>query len=65
MMDSLVARGSIPAINKKDLDKFRIPIPPIEVQREIVRVLDSFQELDDVLTAEIEAREKQLEYSGI
>lgn len=37
-----------------------IPVPPIEVQREIVRILDSFQELDDALTAEIEAREKQL-----
>lgn len=41
--------------------RLRIPVPPIEVQREIVRVLDSFQELDDVLTAEIEAREKQFE----
>lgn len=60
MMDFLVARGSIPAINKKDLDKFRIPIPPIEVQREIVRILDSFQELDDALTTEIKAREQQL-----
>lgn len=38
-----------------------IPVPPIEVQREIVRILDSFQELDDALTAEIEAREKQLD----
>ncbi|MBQ9680775.1 MAG: restriction endonuclease subunit S [Aeriscardovia sp.] len=63
IMDSLVVRGSIPALNKKDLEKLRIPVPPIEVQREIVRVLDSFQELDDALTAEIEAREKQLEYS--
>lgn len=43
--------------------KFRIPVPPIEVQREIVRILDSFQELDDALTAEIEAREKQLQYA--
>ena len=41
------------------LAKVRIPVPPIEVQREIVRILDSFQELDDALTAEIEAREKQ------
>ena len=43
------------------LAKVRIPVPPIEVQREIVRILDSFQELDDALTAEIEAREKQLQ----
>ena len=43
------------------LSKIRIPVPPIEVQREIVRILDSFQELDDALTAEIEAREGQLD----
>lgn len=29
---------------------------------EIVRILDSFQELDDALTAEIKARETQLDY---
>lgn len=40
--------------------ELHIPVPPIEVQCEIVRILDSFQELDDALTAEIEAREKQL-----
>ncbi|MBQ2681997.1 MAG: restriction endonuclease subunit S [Eggerthellaceae bacterium] len=59
MMDSLVVRGSIPALNKKDLEKLRIPVPPIEVQREIVRILNSFQELDDALTTEIKARRKQ------
>ena len=58
-MDSLVVRGSIPALNKKDLEKLRIPVPPIEVQREIVRILNSFQELDDALTTEIKARRKQ------
>lgn len=43
----------------RDID---IPVPPIEVQREIVRILDSFQELNDALTAEIEMREKQLDW---
>lgn len=42
---------------------FHILVPPIEVQREIVRILDSFQELDDALTAEIEAREKQYRFA--
>jgi type I restriction enzyme S subunit len=46
----------------KALKSLTIPVPPIEVQREIVRILDSFQELDDALTAEIEAREKQFEH---
>lgn len=34
IMDNLVARGSIPALNKADIDKYSIPIPPIEVQKE-------------------------------
>ena len=39
--ETLVARGSIPALNKSDIDKFRIPIPPLEVQFEIVKILDT------------------------
>lgn len=54
--------SAYPAISMRDLKKYRIPVPPLEVQREIVRILDSFQELDDALTAEIEAREKQFEH---
>ena len=43
-----------------------IPIPPIEVQREIVRILDNFTELTaeltTELTTELTARKKQYEY---
>ena len=64
MMDSLVARGSIPALNKKDLEKLRIHVPPIEVQRGIVRVLDKYtaahEQLAEQLEAERETRERQL-----
>ena len=38
--------------------QFPIPLPPLEVQREIVRILDNFTEL----TAELTARKKQYEY---
>ncbi|MCR2116867.1 restriction endonuclease subunit S [Campylobacter upsaliensis] len=67
IMDSLVARGSIPAINKKDIDKkLKIPLPPLAVQNEIVELLDKFDTLTNDLTsgipAEIEARKKQYEY---
>jgi type I restriction enzyme S subunit len=41
---------------------FRIPVPPIEVQREIVRVLDKFIELEAELNAELEARRRQYEH---
>lgn len=41
---------------------FKLPVPPMEVQREIVRVLDSFTLLTAELTAELTARKKQYEY---
>ena len=45
-------------VNKDDIGKITIPAPPMEVQQEIVRILDSFTEL----TAELTARKKQYEY---
>lgn len=42
--------------------KFRIPVPPLPVQREIVRILDNFTELTEELTAELTARKQQYEY---
>jgi len=61
-MDILVVRGSIPALNKSDIDKVKIPVPPLEVQREIVRILDCFTLLTAELTAELTARKKQYEF---
>ena len=54
-MDILVARGSIPALNKSDFDKVKIPVPPMEVQREIVRILDSFTSVTEELMAKLTA----------
>ena len=45
-------------INKADIGKIKIPVPPLEVQYEIVQILDKFSEL----TAELTARRKQYEY---
>ncbi|GHR10718.1 hypothetical protein VN1247_02990 [Helicobacter pylori] len=46
--------------------KYKFPIPPLEIQQEIVRILDQFSALTtDLLAgipAEIEARKKQYEY---
>lgn len=50
--------GNIPKLTGKDFKSLLIPLPPIEVQREIVRILDNFTEL----TAELTARKKQYEY---
>ncbi|MDU5508626.1 restriction endonuclease subunit S [Finegoldia magna] len=55
-------RGGIPAVSKKQVERFITPVPPLEVQREIVRILDSFTLLTAELTAELTARKKQYEY---
>ncbi|MCK0502716.1 restriction endonuclease subunit S [Helicobacter pylori] len=39
-----------------------IPIPPLEIQQEIVRILDAFTELNTELNTELKARKKQYEY---
>ena len=54
--------GGIPHIYGKDLAKLKIPLPPIEVQNEIVNILDRFVKLEAELEAELEAREKQYEF---
>jgi len=42
--------------------EFTIPVPPLPVQREIVRILDNFTEFTAELTAELTMRKKQYEY---
>lgn len=39
-----------------------IPVPPLEIQREIVKVLDTFTKLEAELEAELEARRRQYHY---
>ncbi|MDU4571434.1 MAG: restriction endonuclease subunit S [Finegoldia magna] len=51
-------KGSQPFLSVSDFDKIAIPVPPLEVQREIVRILDSFT----LLTAELTARKKQYQH---
>ncbi len=58
IMENLVSRGSIPALNKADIETLTIPIPPLEIQQEIVKILDAFTELN----TELKARKKQYEY---
>ena len=51
-------KGSVPYITLPMLEKFQIPLPPISLQQEIVRILDKFTTLE----AELEARKKQYEF---
>jgi len=49
-------------VSAKNLAKIRVPVPPLEVQREIVKVLDTFTKLEAELEAELEARRRQYKY---
>lgn len=55
-------KGSVPYITLPMLEKFEIPIPPLPVQTEIVRILDALTALTSELTNELILRQKQYEY---
>ncbi|MGN0039267.1 MAG: restriction endonuclease subunit S [Coriobacteriales bacterium] len=42
--------------------KIVVPVPPLEVQQEIVRILDAFTELEANLQRELDARKRQYEH---
>ena len=54
--------AKMPRGSKDAVMKFEVPLPPPEVQREIVRILDNFTNLTAELTAELTARQKQYEF---
>ena len=55
--------ASIPSISKKQVEGILVPVPPLEVQEEIVRILDDYtksvEELKEKLNKELIARKKQ------
>ena len=54
--------ATVTSIRKPMIEKFEVPVPPLEVQNEIVQILDNFAELTAELTAELSNRKKQYEY---
>lgn len=65
-LERLNKAGGVPSLTQAVLNKVQLPVPPLEVQREIVRILDNFTslkaELQTKLQAELQARKKQYEY---
>lgn len=51
-----------PKLMSNQMAKIEIPLPPIEVQTEIVRILDKFTSLEAELEAELDCRKRQYEY---
>lgn len=56
--DAASGMGSLPQISLGVTEEFEIPVPPLPVQEEIVRVLDTFTELQ----AELHKRKQQYNY---
>ena len=58
--------ATVTSIRKPMIEQFPIPLPPLPIQQEIVRILDTFTnltaELTNKLNAELTARRKQYEY---
>lgn len=59
---NLGSKMQMPQIATPDTDKYLIPIPPLSVQTEIVRILDALTALTSELTSELTLRRKQYEY---
>ena len=63
---SKVRKASIPRLSRSAIENLVIPIPPLDVQREIVRILDNFTnltaELTTELTTELIARKTQYSF---
>lgn len=49
-------------VSAKKFSEFSVPIPPLEVQKEIVNILDKFTLLEAGLSTELDARRRQYEY---
>lgn len=58
-----IVRGTPPKINQQNLRGIQLPLPPMPVQEEIVRILDAFANLIENIDTEIKERERQLELS--
>ncbi|NII41715.1 type I restriction enzyme S subunit [Curtobacterium flaccumfaciens] len=58
-IQSSIGSSTVKHLSSRELERTPVPVPPVEVQREIVRILDQFTELEVELEAELEARRRQ------
>jgi len=54
--------AKMPRGSKDAVMKFEVPLPPVEIQCEIVRILDNFTNITAELTAELTARKTQYNF---
>ena len=56
------SKMQMPQIATPDTDNYKIPIPSLEIQQKIVKILDKFTELEATLEAELALRKRQYQY---
>lgn len=56
-----IVRGTPPKINQQNLKQIKIPLPPLPIQEEIVRILDTFTELITNIDTEIQKQQCELD----
>ena len=61
-IQALATHQGIPALNASALKTLQVPLVPLEIQAEIVRILDAMTAHTAELTAELTARKKQYNY---
>ena len=65
-VETVQSGTAYPAVSNSKVMEYKIPVPPIEKQKELVNILSNFEKIVngifDGLPAEIEARRKQYEY---
>lgn len=59
---SSIEGATVKHLSSRELKKSQIPVPPVEIQAEIVRILDSFTKLTTELTTELKSRKQQYNY---
>ena len=61
-LEKLNTAGGVPSLTQSVLNEVIIPVPPLPVQEEIVRILDTFTKLQAELQAELQKRKQQYSY---
>lgn len=61
-VNELIPDKSYPSLKVTEIAKIKIPIPPLETQKKIVKILDKFTELEATLEAELALRKRQYRY---
>lgn len=61
-LNQYATKSAQPGLAVGTIEQIKAPFPPLEVQREIAKVLDTFTKLEAELEAELEARRQQYKY---